>query len=605
MDKDMKRRVLLKAGMLAGAASLGGCCWLKPRDPVPYCPTGSMVSAPDGRLTIDAHAHVFNGTDLPVEPFFRLVLAREAGLPGAIAGLIGELLQAVAWNVAPGAQRELAMLDKLRPELAACGDGRGTTAAETVRNLADTAHRQGVAQLRQALDSARGAQLRDKAERKAAAALTIDMLAAMAVVGEIELLDEDESYEAYRRRMLAEEKAALMVDEARRSARGMIAFVLQNFQYRYVTIHDYLQLYNKPGERVVDLMMPMMVDYDWWLSSGETTATALRDQVVVMEALAIATGGRVHGFVPFDPLREVMHQVTLRTGRPVPGSFDLVKEALARGCIGVKLYPPMGFAPLGNAGIQEKNPGFWDRPWLPEQVRKAPGLGQQLDAALCRLYEYCVAEDVPIMAHTGLSNGPAKDFEGLAGAEHWNTALQAYRGLRINFGHFGDTAPVAHQGDVAARALAFTKLMQASGAGAHAYADSGYFVEAMDDEDKMLSLLQQLYTRTHDKGPAALENRFLYGSDWEMTITHGRVEPYLASFERLFDRMAGDSRLAGERAKTLVRKFFGANAADYAGLRAGEKTRARLQEFYKRKGIPDADWMRKVDALPSPTRTAS
>ena len=42
------------------------------------------------------------------------------------------------------------------------------------------------------------------------------------------------------------------------SVRGLIDFVIQNFQYRYVSVHDYLRDYNRPGTRVVDLMLPAL-----------------------------------------------------------------------------------------------------------------------------------------------------------------------------------------------------------------------------------------------------------------------------------------------------------------------------------------------------------
>jgi hypothetical protein len=592
MSEQAKRRALLKGAGLAGLAAVGGCRLLKPSPPVVYCPAGSAMSAPDGRLTIDVHTHVFNGTDLPVEPFFRLVLAREFALPGAVARMVGLLLQGVSWQVAPGADAEIARLAPLMPDIARCEGKAAVRLEAAVQALANDAHRRGVEQLKNALLSPAASLLRDKGAARLDSVVAIDVLAATAVAEEIERLDPEESYADYRRRLRAEDEEQGLVLLARRTARGMIAFVLQNFQYRYVTIHDYLRLYNRPGKRVVDLMMPMMVDYDWWLARGKPTLSSLEKQVDVMEMLAVATGGRVHAFVPFDPLREVMHGLDAKH----PGSLDLVKRALDRGCIGVKLYPPMGFAPFGNEEIHSGSPGFWRRDWLPDAI-KVPDLGRRLDDALRRLYEHCVEHDVPVMAHTGLSNGPSDDFQALAGAQHWKKALCEYRDLRINFGHFGDTEPIAHGNAGYARAFGFTDLMQASGAGVHAYADSGFFTEAVDDGDRMRSVLERLYTETQAKGGAALANRFLYGTDWEMTITHGRIDNYLGAFEDLFAQLADSAAPAGLSREDLARKFFGANAVAYAGLRASDRTRRRLQAFYDRHRVPTPDWMRKVDRL--------
>lgn len=157
------RRALLKSGVVMGGAMLAGCRVLKPRDPVLYCPGGSEVNAKEGRLTIDAHTHVFNGTDLPIEPFFRLVLARETGMPGAIAEVVGLLLQSVAWKVAPTAQAEMATIASIMPDIERCEGSAGLVLESRVNAMADAAHRRGVLQLRQALASPAAAPVRAKA----------------------------------------------------------------------------------------------------------------------------------------------------------------------------------------------------------------------------------------------------------------------------------------------------------------------------------------------------------------------------------------------------------------------------------------------------------
>jgi hypothetical protein len=86
--------------------------------------------------------------------------------------------------------------------------------------------------------------------------------------------------------------------------------------------------------------------------------------------------------VPFDPLRQVAH----RLGKATAGDDEpmaLVTEAVERrGCVGVKLYPPMGFAALGNALVQkEQGPHFWRRDWLPAWTDRAD-MGQLLDEAM-------------------------------------------------------------------------------------------------------------------------------------------------------------------------------------------------------------------------------
>ncbi|MGW8392561.1 amidohydrolase family protein [Pseudoduganella sp. HUAS MS19] len=577
------RRSFLKFAGALGFPALGGCCLFGPREIIPYCPGSSAVSDLKSELTIDVHAHVFNGTDLPVKDFLQLVLARQAGVPGSVAAIIGELLQAAAWSRAPKASEERAELEKIRLMLASCGGSAGQLAiTSAVQEMADRAFRVGVRELIEAFNASpalKGARLR---ARDQALAPDTRVQAEAAIADEIELVSKLPSYGEYRKYLGSAAAGEGLAQVARISARGAIAFVIQNFQYRYVSVHDYLGLYNVPGRRVIDLLMPMMVDYDWWLSCGRPTASSLAEQVETMELVAIVTRGRVHAFVPFDPLRETAFGMGLAPS----SSLKLVKDALDRGCIGVKLYPPMGFAALGNEELQGESPDFWRREWFDKRLLK-PDLGRRLDAALRSLYRYCVDNDVPIMAHTALSNGPSKEFEGLAGAKYWARVLQEFPALRVNFGHFGDTGFGGSEAGSYARAKEFAGLMQAQGPGSKAYADSGYFMEAVEHKDGLRQALAQLMRETADKGSASLANRFMYGTDWEMTIAHGHIETYLKDFQDVVE--------SGQ----LARRFFGENAAGFAGLRAGARTRLRLQKFYDLHNIPKPDWMLKVDQAPS------
>ena len=100
-----------------------------------------------------------------------------------------------------------------------------------------------------------------------------------------------------------------------------------------------------------------MVDYDWWLEGGKRPKTPLPIQARVMEQISIMSRGRVHGMVPFDPLREAAY----RAGRHMHNfsSLAFVQNAIYnQGCIGVKLYPSMGSAPWNNSQLPKN---FWDQ----------------------------------------------------------------------------------------------------------------------------------------------------------------------------------------------------------------------------------------------------
>src|SRR5262245_12492322 len=65
--------------------------------------------------------------------------------------------------------------------------------------------------------------------------------------------------------------------------------------------------------------------------------------------------------------------------------------------------------------------------------------GSKLDAALAKLYSWCSANNVPIMAHTSHSFGPNTDYDDRADPIFWAAVLKqdAFSRLRINLAHFG------------------------------------------------------------------------------------------------------------------------------------------------------------------------
>ncbi|WP_114967991.1 hypothetical protein [Rhodoferax ferrireducens] len=407
----VERRTVLNLVASLSLEFLTGCASWFPRQLTPVCPEAPEVSYRDGPLTIDAHCHVFNGTDLQVSDFLSKVAVKQGGALGEGARVLGSILQDLAWSLAPDGLTELAELRGIAGALKSCTRAEASSRVAAMRQLGYSTGRQ---QLLTALR--RSSEFRPFLERfnnKAfSQALDEESKVKFDAVSAIESLPEDvETYHATRRT-----GAIAILSLEGRSARGMIDFVLQNFQYRYVSVHDYLRTYNEPGTRVVDLMLPSMVDYDWWLSSGSKTPTSLTVQVQVMEQIAILTGGRVHSFVPYDPLRQIAHNL----GHSPEDSFSMVTMAIEqRGCVGVKLYPPMGFAPLGNVEVQgNKGSDFWVRKWLPDWTSR-DDMGFLLDEAMKKVLHWCEHNEVPVMAHTNLSNGVSRDFEALAGVHYW------------------------------------------------------------------------------------------------------------------------------------------------------------------------------------------
>ncbi|MBA3404742.1 MAG: hypothetical protein H0U13_08680, partial [Gemmatimonadaceae bacterium] len=351
------RRQALRYAAALGAScfpSLG--CW--PRKPVAVWPRSPEVSFPDGPLTIDAHCHVFNGTDLRVREFISMVAVRQGGALGEAAKVLGSLLQSLTW-LAPTGEEELVELERIARELSGTSHGLAMTnaMAQGLKRTRQKGYARGRAELQKVLGSSEEFRA---LRRRAPSSLDQESFAKVDAINYIERLPED--VEQYRPWADRDENFAHFSLRGN-SIRGFIDFLIQNFQYRYVSVHDYLRDYNQPNKRVVDLMLPSLMDFDWWLAKGEPTTTSLRRQVEVMRQIAIVTGGRVHAFMPYDPLR----QVAFELGYAAADSFSLVKDAIEnQGFVGVKLYPPMGFAALGNADLKgPMDTNFWARKWLP------------------------------------------------------------------------------------------------------------------------------------------------------------------------------------------------------------------------------------------------
>lgn len=556
------RRQVIAGALALGASNLTGCVLVRPLSA--FCPDDPRISSPKTPLTIDVHGHVFNGSDIQIERYISLVRARQTP---ALANL-GTILQEVGWSVAPSGAQETAALREINQALSA-GCGPGAFEAMHVAHRNDQ-YEKGVVELNSALD-------RVESVRRPALRAT---RGGNAVANAIRSLPK--TYPAYRSQRLRATRKAAGGDEIE----AAIAFVLRQFQYRYVNVFDFLSEYSSGTTRKIDLVVCHFLDFDWPLAGGKATLTPIADQIDVMEQISILTGGRVHCYAPFDPMKQVAYELGLSFESPLA----LVQKAvLSQGFIGVKIYPPMGFAPIGNAG---KRDSFWSRrKWLPDNLKYTDHLGERLDAALSALYAWCVASDVPIMAHTSPSEGPADDFQNLTDASYWDNVPT---GLRVNFGHFGNTEVTASN---TMRALAYCRLMGALGThGANFYADAAYLSHALSDQRGLTSALQTLFRLTASKQSAALAQRLMYGSDWEMLVIEGSANTkYLSNFEKIFAQLDSDPSM-GAQGK-LSARFFGINAVNYLSLRPGSATRARLEAFYATRAIPTPQWAHKISAL--------
>lgn len=604
LDRLISRRNLLaRLGAATAIPALSGCV-KHIAQPTPFQCMNAPVSAPPPNLIIDAHCHIFNGTDLQVAPFLKRIanlkwdgITSTDRLPQPVMDVVADLLQTAVWTNAPDAVREMELIESLM----------GCSQNPAVRQ--EVAIRQLPIQQQQAHLNARKSILGLPKMKQFAATKsgTTPMSQASGATEDSTLAEIRERLQpssvAEYHNVRASRKDATTAKrskaetarqaEAEDALDGTLEYVYQGFQYRLVSVLAYQETFQKAPS--ADLMVAAMVDYDWWLAGGKPTRTSLKDQVKVMSRLSILTGGQVHGLVPFDPLREVASRAG--KGKHAWSSLSFVQDAvLNQGCVGVKMYTPMGFAAYGNATL---GAGFWDGHRLPDWMnhpvsyhdgKPARDVGQRLDDVLDEFYGWCIANDVPVMAHSSASNGTCMEFMKLAGSKYWALALDKYPALRISFGHTGDFSDPGVPG-YPAESRAFAALMgKAPARGFNAYSDAAYFSEVLNDmsgidgqPDGWQQLEQQFmdfYFNPQTTDAAPFGERIMYGTDWSLLLNEGSVSTYLEKFRRLFELL----QKADNAPPGLEGRFFGGNAAAWLGLRDGA-TRDRLNKFYAANGL--------------------
>ncbi len=395
------------------------------------------------------------------------------------------------------------------------------------------------------------------------------------------------------------------------SAFGNLIAILKNFRHR--NFEALAATYETGLSRVgVALYTPAMVDMDYWLAPEREPPGAIGDvgddafslpqatiaqQIELMEMTQRLYPGRVHAFAPFCPWRQaddLYHNArgdgAVRQRRPT--ALELVEDAvLNRGFAGVKLYPPMGYLPLGNAELPLSAFPSWagDAPF-------ADTFGAALDEAMRSLYRFCIAHDVPVMAHCAETNG-AGVFSS-SGDREENYALRAhpfgwarvlaepeFARLRLNLAHFGASRDSRHQREW--RAV----IGQMMDTHEHVYADLSHYAEMVLDNftgsgqhcreaAEILDPLRKGFL-ARPAGDRRVR-RLLYGSDWSMLSKQYYYGDYLRVVAHMYRRKIYG---VGRGAEKNAQAFLSGNAVRFLGLGKGAKTRARLEAWYARHAL--------------------
>lgn len=303
----------------------------------------------------------------------------------------------------------------------------------------------------------------------------------------------------------------------------------------------------------IDLYTPLLVDLE--IGLHDRAHTTGRQQMVLHEKISRLSmrgdlpgvqRGRIHPFISFDPRRELRSRLSEDEEKPL----DLVKLAVDRyGFIGVKVYPPMGWKPLGN----KKTIG------MPERV------AHDIDDILVELYSWCEKAEVPITAHCNRSNEAAPAFADFASPDNWALVLERFPDLRVNLGHFGG----GHTQDPL-EGWAW-KIARMAKRYPHVFADVGnHRVDAAGFAD-YLQMLDEMFT---GRETCEMQHRVMFGSDWFMLALLPAHDQFLARYREAYEERFGTDALD---------EFLGGTALSFLGFDdPGNKNAVRLLDRYRR-----------------------
>jgi predicted TIM-barrel fold metal-dependent hydrolase len=523
---------LTRRAFLAGATAMGveGCAHHELAGPFPKAPHETPP-----HYIVDVHCHAFNGSDLPIAGFIEKI----SNLPPALVGPLLQRFQTFIDQYAPTGAQEIAKLGPGLPLPPPTPDLR-----QKVRDLASTA------------------------------------------VGDL----------------LLPATLKFAGNDLGGTIERFVEVVELVTHYRYEIAAKLATTYD-----AVDLFTPAMVDFDLW--SDDLAKTPIAAQIVAqsrVSRLAMlgripgAPQARVHPLAPFNPLREARDRIAslteydpFGTGKtftaetryecagPAPisvgddgavpdgaGSLALVRYAIEKaGFIGVKVYPPVGFRPLDNATL---GPSTGD-------------VGVRLDLALRAAYAYCEAEQVPVMSHTGNSNGFAPGYGELASPDSWRPVMAAYPNLRLNLAHFGALEGAETDRGVKACEAWIRQAAVLMNTYPHIYADVGCSSLPVYEDWAMLYLdaLEDIV----QKYPI-VKKRLMFGTDFWLNRFDPNSGLFVDAFAQTFEKAFGvDAR----------RDMMGANAlrflglVDDAGQPASTRPARRLRDFYG--ATPRPPWL--------------
>lgn len=342
------------------------------------------------------------------------------------------------------------------------------------------------------------------------------------------------------------------------SMRGVLQFVGFMLAPRHHNARTFIRRFaeNSPGIPLSGCFTAM-VDFNYWLDCP-AKASHMEDQVRLHSRLSLLSRGFILPLVPYNPWVDI---------KEADASLKLVEKSVGQfGCVGVKIYPPMGFYPYNNKEL--KLVSSEPRPDL-----------DLLDKKLAALYELCDSLGVPVMAHGNDSAGRDAAHDELASAVGWKALRDngpALRQLYVNAGHFGG-APKHPSGDWTD---GFVELMKSEGR-LRVYGDLGYWDELAEGRQDIKDKVARVLASNLSNG-GTVADRVMYGSDWLMLSQEPGWQSYGEGIAAVIRGLDGTGALAT--------KVLGGNALRCYGLTKddGRGRLDKLVEFHNEHGAGGA-----------------
>lgn len=526
---------------------------------------------------IDAHCHIFNADDIPIEGFMkRVVIPGNADLngyfrqyPDAFVVMIHALSRLLK-DQAQSVQKEIAFLNR-----------RGSApsaAATSARELAVIK-----ILLDQIWDKSALRDLRWKKDAYAAdiALRQLQRLILQDVYSDFFCCGATQQDVDQISRQDVAERIYRSNQTIGRNLRWGLLFMRNRFE-----LAD--ELHRMHRERTV-LVTPALVDFSKWVEDDQHEP--LHEQIDAMERISRRGGPTrgfpaVHGFVAYDPLRQALHDKGSERGI---APLELVKTAIEKkGFIGVKLYPPMGFRPANNVALGRSFP-----PHVLSQL--GPGTGHILDEKMKALYAWCQENGVPVMAHTANSNAAGHEYGQRANPNLWEPVLKEFPKLRVNFAHFGGFREIGKdkQRDKAWE-WSIGKMWQKT-SDSFVFADISYLSEILAQKDKRQQAMNHL--KALKDGVRESTDHIIYGTDWAFIGREKGAAPIDLNAHRNYPELIADYLSAASFSDEQIEKIMFRNSVRFLGLGADQRasgTRGRLERYYQSASL-DTAWMSAFD----------